>query len=425
MQAPIENLEIARRLGVALAAGALIGLERQRHHPVPGRSTFAGFRTFILITLFGALCAWFAQALTPWFLPAGFLGFASLVALSYRASTTREPHSGATTEIAAFLAFGLGGLAFLGHLEAAVGLGVVVTFLLSEKTKLHAFAARLSETDLNATIRFALLALVVLPLLPDRAYPFLGTEVLNPRRLWWMVLLISAISFAGYLLMKGFGARRGITLTGIVGGLASSTAVTVSMARRSRETPGLGRSFALAVTLSWSVAAIRVLFLVAIVERRLLPLLAPALGASAVAGLAATVVLHFRNRDLVANDFQLPNPFRLGPALRFGLLFAAILLVCELAKRGASEEGLYATGLLAGMAELDAITLSMAHLGGEPGHLASAAATILLAFLSNTLFKTTVAGLAGEPRFGKTVAAVCAAMAAAGTLGLCFGGAIP
>ncbi|MCI0587600.1 MAG: DUF4010 domain-containing protein [Planctomycetes bacterium] len=424
MDAPLENLEIARRLGVALATGALIGLERQRHLSRPGHHTFAGFRTFILISLFGALSVWFAQSLSPWFLPAGFLGFASLVALSYRASTAREQNLGATTEVAAFVAFGLGGLAFLGRLEIAVALAVVVTALLSEKMKLHALAARLSDIDLNATIRFAILALVVLPLLPDRAYPFLGTEVLNPRSLWWMVLLISAISFAGYLLMKWFGAGRGIALTGLVGGLASSTAVTASMARRSRETPGLGRSFALAVVLSWSVAAIRVLFLVAIVERRILPLLAPALGASAAAGLLATAVLHLRGRDSVPNDFQLPNPFRLGPALRFGVLFAAILFLCDLAKGRASDVGLYATGLLAGMADLDAITLSMAHLGGEPGNLATAAATILLAFLSNTLFKTSVAALAGEPRFAKTVAAVCAAMAAAGTLGLLVGGTI-
>ncbi|HET6204132.1 MAG TPA: DUF4010 domain-containing protein [Planctomycetota bacterium] len=424
MDLPLDDLEVARRLGVALATGALIGLERQRRQSRPGRAAFAGFRTFILISLFGALSAWMAQTVTPWFLAAGFAGLAAIVALSYRVSAQREESLGSTTEFAAFVAFALGSLAFLGRLEIAVGLGVVVTALLSEKTKLHGLAARLSETDLNATIRFALLALVVLPLLPDRAYPFLGTEVLNPRSVWWMVLLISAISFSGYLLMKWLGTRRGIALTGVVGGLASSTAVTVSMARRSREKPALGRSFALAVVLSWSVAALRVLLLVAVVQPRMLHLLAPALVATAAAGFAVTAVLYFTGRDLAGNTLEVPNPFRLGPALRFGLLFAVILFVSDLARKGASDEGLYATGLLGGIAELDAITLSMAHLADEPGHLGPAAATVLIAYLFNTVVKTAIAALAGEPRFSRTVAAGCAAMAVAGTLGLWVGGGV-
>jgi len=422
MDAPVENLEIARRIGVALATGTLIGLERQRHHGKPGHPSFAGLRTFILISLFGAISAWLAQTVTPWFLAAGFAGLAGLVALSYRATTQREQSLGSTTEFAAFVAFGLGCLAFLGRLEIAVGLAVVVTALLSEKTKLHGLAARLSEGELNATIRFAILALVVLPLLPDRAYPFLGTEVLNPRRVWWMVLLISAVSFAGYLLMNRAGPRRGIALTGIVGGLVSSTAVTMAFARRSRESPSLGGPFALAVVLSWSVAALRILFLVAIVDHRLLPSLAPAIGATALAGLAGAGTLYLRGRDAVGDGFDVRNPFRLAPALRFGLLFAVVLLVSDLARKGASGQGLYATGLLAGMAELDAITLSMAHLAGEPGQLGPAAATILIAYIANTVFKTVIAAIAGEPRFGKRIAAVCAGMAVAGTIGIWVGG---
>ena len=289
-----------------------------------------------------------------------------------------------------------------------------MTAILSEKSTLHALATRFSDEELHTTIQFAILTLVVFPFLPDRTVPLLGTEALNPRTVWRMVVLISAVSFAGYVLMKGLGARRGIGLTGLLGGLVSSTAVTVSFARRSRETPSLARPFALSAVLAGAVAAIRVLLLVGVVNPALLPHVAPTVGAVGAAGALAAAALYLGDRGRVKDGVELRNPLRLAPVLRFGLLFAVILFAADLARQSSSTGSLFLTGALAGIASLDAIALSMAHLAGDAARHASAATTILLAVFASLLFKTVIALVSGERRFGRTVAAAFGAMAMAG-----------
>jgi len=397
-----DHLELAKRLGTALAIGALLGIERQHHRAETGDRSFAGLRTFTLISLFGAIAAWLSLSAAPWFAPAAFLGFAGIVALSYVATTRGQEDVGTTTEFAAFVSFALGAVAFAGNPAIAVGLAVVVTLLLSEKPALHAFAKRLSDEDLHATLRFAILALVVLPLIPNETFPLLGTNVLNPKTIWLMVVFISAVSFAGYLLIKWLGPGRGLEVTGLLGGLVSSTATTLSLTRRSREVPELARPCATGILLAYSVMAVRILLLVAVVRPGLLgevggPIAGMGLGALAAAALSRRGSAAAETAKAVS----VSNPFRLSPALRFGLLFAAVVFALDLVQQKASGAGFIATSLVAGALDADAVALSVAQLSDGLG--ASAAGAIFAAAVSNTLLKTAAALFFGDRTLGRLV----------------------
>jgi uncharacterized membrane protein (DUF4010 family) len=401
-QAPSDPGELATRLGIALAIGALLGIERQHHRAETGERSFAGLRTFTLISLFGAIAAWVSLAASAWFAPAAFLGFAAIVALSYVATTRGQEDIGTTTEFAAFVAFGLGAAAFAGHPTVAVGVAVVVALLLSEKPALHAFARRLSDEDLHATLRFGILALVILPLLPDRTYPLLGTDVLNPKRIWLMVVLISAVSFTGYVFVKGLGAGRGLELSGLLGGIVSSTATTLALTRRSKETPALARSCATGVLLAYAVMAVRILFLLAVVRPSLLSEVArPLLGLGGGALVAAALLRRAGPAGGAAMPVQVRNPFRLAPAIRFGLLFAVVLFVIDAVQDETSRAGLLATSLLAGAIDADAVALSVAQLQDAASRLA--APSVFAAVLSNTALKTAAAVFFGDRAFGRKV----------------------
>jgi uncharacterized membrane protein (DUF4010 family) len=229
--------------------------------------------------------------------------------------------------------------------------------------------------------------------LPNQAYGPPPFDAFNPYKTWLMVVFISGISFLGYVLIKVVGSRRGIGLTGLLGGLVSSTAVTLSFAQRSEEQPDLARPFALAITLAWTVMFGRVLVEVAVLNRELLSELWMPMVAAMAAGLAFCVIYYFAQRTAQESDVEVSNPFELGPAIKFGLLYAAVLLVAKVAQFYFQDAGVYVASVVAGLTDVDAITLSMAELSGEPGGvlLATGARAVVLAVIANTIVKGGIA----------------------------------
>jgi uncharacterized membrane protein (DUF4010 family) len=396
---PELDLSLAWNFATALLIGALIGIERERHKQRLDHPEIAGLRTFILVALFGALSGWVSLLLeTPWILAAGLVAITATVLTGYVLSVRMNPDGlGLTTEVAAVATFLLGALATLGERELAVGIGVIVAAVLAYKQPLHGFVGRLEADDAYAVLRLLIATFIILPILPDRTID--PWDALNPRSLWLLALLIAGLSLVGYVLTRLLGAHRGIPLTGLTGGLVSSTAVTLSFARQSREPQYATAHSAIAsgMLLAWTVSFARVLVEVLVVNRALLPSLLPALVAmTVVCGGFAAWHLRRAGQEVQAQDVPLRNPFSLTSAIKFAALFAAVLLVVKVVQAHAPETGLYYVAALAGTTDVDAITLSMAQYArsGSPG-VASHAITI--AVLSNTLVKTAMVAALGTP----------------------------
>lgn len=428
--AAMNRVEPFFSLGLATAAGLLIGLERERSAPEDrARESFlGGARTHPMFALVGGVGTLAARELG---LAAVLVPFAALVMLllvSYAGDVLRDRHRGITSEAAFLLSFLLGVLATTrGVLEPLAtkafvvsATAVVATFLLSAKPMLHPAVRRVTAADAAATLKFLLVAVVVLPLLPDRTYGPL--DVLNPFTIGTLLVLISALSFAGYAAIRLLGPERGLGLTGLVGGLVSSTAVTLAMSGRARETPALARPAALAVMLASTVMFVRVLVIVAVVNPGLQRALAFPMVAAALTGAAVSLWL-WRGARGGARATGGPavgfsNPFELGSALKFALLFAAVLLGAKAATTYLGTAGTYAAGLLAGATDVDAITLSMAKLAGSAVSREVAVTTIFLGAVSNTVVKGVLAAFVGGWPFGRVVLGAQLATLAAGAAGL-------
>ena len=422
----MEPYEPFASLALAAAAGLLIGLERERSKPSDeSRLSFlGGARTHPLLALVGGAAMLSARELGVVAVVIPFGALVVLLALNYAGDVWRNVPRGITSEAAFLLSFLLGVLALTrGVLDptqkifAVASIAVVATFLLSAKPMLHPLARRISTEDVAGTLKFLVVAVVVLPLLPDRTYGPLG--VLNPFQIGVLMVLISGLSFAGYAAIRLFGARRGLGLTGIMGGLVSSTAVTLSMARRARERPEIAESAAFAVMLASTVMFVRVFILVAVVNPGLRGDVSYPMGAATLAGAAACIALWRRSGSArPGQEIAFSNPFDLTAALEFALLFGVILLGSKAASVYLGTAGTYAAGVVAGSGDVDAITLSMAKLA-HGGALSErvAATTIFLGTASNTLAKGVMATVAGGWRFGRLVLGAQLALLAAGTVG--------
>lgn len=391
-------LDIAQRLFVSILCGALIGLERE-YVRQRERALFPGMRTMMLIALAGALAAHLSEGVGPWLVIAALLAVSALLLLSHGAQLERDP--GLTTEVAGIVTFLIGVLIGRGSINLGVATAIVVTLILSLKAPLHAFARRISESDLHATLKFAIISFVVLPLLPDRAYgPF---AVLNPYEIWLMVVLISGISFLGYVLMQLLGPKRGLVLAAGLGGLVSSTAVTLSAAQQSRQATGLAPVLAASVLLASAVMFPRVLVVLAVVRPSLIPVVAlPLLGMAAAAMLACLPLLGRGGAEREVQP-ELRNPFALGAAFEFALIFATVSFVSKAAEAAYGGAGLYATALVSGLADVDAITLSVAKLVGGGTEVRLGGRAILLAMTANTAAKAGIVWFFGAPPMARRV----------------------
>lgn len=395
------------RFGVALFIGLLVGLQREYSYDESGDShekTFAGVRTFALFGLIGCAAGFLADLFSePWVFIAILMAVGLLIAVSYYI-TASTGQRGMTTEVAAIVTVVAGALCYWEHIALAVAIAVITTALLSFKLELHGFVERLTREDIIAALKFALITAIVLPILPNESIwppPF---DVLNPYRIWLMVVLISGISFLGYVLFKLLGSRRGISLTGMLGGLVSSTATTLSFAQRSRQNSGLAKPFAMAIIIAWTVMFIRVLIEVWVVNRSLFEVLWLPVSLAGLAALIFAAYLYMAPHEDDEGDVAVTNPFELRPAITFGLLFGLILLVARTAQLYLGDTGVYISSFLSGLADVDAITLSMAELSGN-GELTLniAARAIVIAIMANTLVKGGIVLTSGSKSIRRTL----------------------
>ncbi len=335
----------------------------------------------------------------------------TFLAASYYQERVRNGLTGVTTEVAALVTFLLGAVALLPGLPLdpvhrymlIVASAAVVMALLSFKTPLHQAVARLSEDDLYATAKFVIIALVVLPLLPNRTFGPL--DVLNPFNIGLMGVLIAGISFLGYIATRIMGEKKSLAVTGLLGGLISSTAVTVSLSRRAREAPAAVTLAAVGILAASATMFVRILLVVGIVDFALLPGLLLPLGAMAVAAYAVAISFYLGSKKHLPEAQPVPyrNPFELLPALQFGLLYAVVIFVAKAAQAFFHEPGLYVSSVLAGTTDVDAITLSIARFHQEGLTLSTAVMAIALAALTNTAVKAGVALWLGRRRLAALV----------------------
>jgi len=385
----MEQTALFYRFGVALAIGFLIGLQREYAYGGPGKEIFAGERTFALMGLVGCTAAMAADVLgSPWAFVGIIIPMGALIAVSYFVSAWRG-EVGLTTETAALVTIVAGALCYWDHLALAVAIAVATTVLLSLKMEMDIFIRRITREDIYATLKFAVITAIVLPVLPNQSFGPPPLDVLNPYKIWLMVVFISGISFLGYVLVKVVGSRQGIGLTGLLGGLVSSTAVTLSFSQRSEQELELAKPFALAITVAWTVMFSRVVVEVAALNMPLLGELWLPMAASAAAGLAYCGYLYFSQRTDEEGEVDFSNPFELGPAVKFGLIYGVILVVSKAAQTYLGDTGLYLSSIVAGLTDVDAITLSVAELSRDTGNLSlnTGAQAIVLAAMSNTAVK--------------------------------------
>ena len=383
---------IVVRLGIAALAGLAVGLEREWSGKAHGpHARFAGLRTFFLLGTLGGVAGWLVSSETVGPVALGVslvTAAAALVVIAYFLAGRRGGEAiEATTEVAALLVIALGALAGLGYVVLASGASAIMVLALSEKERLRAAVARIGAEELRAGFQFAVLALVILPLLPDRTFGPLGG--INPRQLWIVVLLFSGLNFAGYLARKAAGAARGYGVTGLLGGLVSSTAVSLQFSRLSRDAPSLGRGLAIGVIAACTVLLPRVVVLSLALNFRvayaLLPLLAPPF----LLGAAITVVALWRERGGSASKSDVANqsPLRVWSAIRMALAFQAALTGIALVRATVGNPGILVSAALLGLTDMDALTLSMNRLGTSSDVVALAAHAIAIGVIANSLLK--------------------------------------
>ena len=356
------SADLFLRFGIALAIGFMIWLQREYAFREKQLDLLAGERTFALIALVGALAAMIADVFESSF---AFLGVLLLVgifsAIAYFIDAWRG-HVGLTTEIAILITVLIGALCYWNYLALAAALGIITTVLLSVKIETDRLVSALTREDIYAALQFAVISLVILPVLPKESNLPPPFDVLSPFRIWLMVVFISGINFLGYLAIKFVGTERGIGITGLLGGLVSSTGVTLGFSERSNREHSLAKPFALAIMIAWTVMFARVLVEVGVLNLQLLRLVWIPIASAGVVGLLYCVYLHLSQRTTEKDTLEFSNPFDLVSAIKFGLLYALILLVARSAQLYFGDTGVYISSLLSGLADVDAISISLAQL---------------------------------------------------------------
>jgi uncharacterized membrane protein (DUF4010 family) len=316
---------LLQKLAVAILIGLLIGLERE-HARSKDDKIFAGIRTTPLIAVLGFVAGLTASITSYWVYFVILAGFASLVTVSHVFSA-KSGKPGGTSEVALLIVFLLGTLVYFNFIVLAAVIAVIVALFLTLKFQLHQFVGKVSEEDLYATLKLAIITVIVLPLLPDKTYgPF---DVLNPRLIWYMVILVSGISFVGYVLIKVYGEGKGISITGLFGGMVSSTAVAYSLSRKSKDNESLSPNFAVGVLLASTIMYPRVFIVVLILNSAILPQLWIPLLLFTATGLVVSLVMSKKFTNQKHEQIELSNPFRLKSAILFGIVFGIVIFAAK------------------------------------------------------------------------------------------------
>ncbi len=418
-----SGVETFLRLGAALAIGLLIGVERGwREREASEGKRIAGVRTYGLIGLLGGGAGLLANQFGAAFLGLAFVAVAGVFTAAYLADLRRSEDIGITSLVAGLLVFALGALCAAGHIAAAAAAAVVATLLLSYKPQLHRWVSALHPEEIRAGLKLLLISTVLLPVLPNRGYgPW---QALNPYAIWWMVVLIAALSFAGYVAVRIGGVKRGIVFTGLFGGLASSTAVTLHFSRLGRSEPRLASTLASGILLASGTMLPRMVLVASVVNVDLLrPMLVPAAAMAIL--LYAPVFFYWRSSDDNAVDVgsSLKNPLDLRSALAFGVLLAVILVLGKGLQEWTGSGGVLALAAASGVMDIDAITLSLAKLGREGLATRVVVPGLFIAAAVNSLVKAGLAATIGGREIGRRVGIPLAAAAVSGpTLAWLFAG---
>ena len=410
----MDQNELFQRLAVALAIGLLIGLERgwQTRDESDHQRT-AGLRTFALTGLLGGICGLLGSALSPVVLAAGVIAYTIALVTFSTMEASAEKNFSVTGVVAGILTFMLGAYAVLGNVTVAVAASVAMATLLALRDTLHTWVRTITWPEMRSALVLLAMSFLLLPVLPNRTVD--PWQVLNPAEIWLLAILIAAISFAGYIAVRVLGERKGIALAAFTGGLASSTATTLSFARLAREHPQSTNVLAGGILLASLTMMGRILVLVGLIKPELLgPLLAP-IAAAACVFLIGTAILYRGQIDGTGEQphLRISNPFDLGAVLWLVALLAVIMLVAKLLAAQTGSAGVYVLAGISGIVDVDALTLSMTRLAGLQMPMIEASTAILIAAAANTLSKAVIATAVGGSRLGIAIGAVSALVIAA------------
>ena len=419
----MTELETAARLAVAGLAGMAVGVEREwSGHASGPNARFAGVRTFLLLGGIGGVSGWLLDAY-PAVAAALLISAGALIVAAYLTAARRSSEAiDGTTETAAVLVLGLGVLAGLGWLKLASGAAAVAVLALGEKAVIRNFIARIGPAEMQAALQFAVLALVVLPLLPEGPIgPFGGIQ---PRALWAVVLVFSGLSFAGYIARRALGDAGGYQAMGALGGLVSSTAVTLTFSRQSQREPSNSTALAVGTVAACTVLVPRVLGLTLVLNPALLGTAAVGLAPIVLAGGLLIVIgrRHLAGGSPEATPPTPENPLHLGAAIKMAIAFQVVLSVLRVVTARFGNSGIFASAAVAGLTDMDALTFGMNRLGADPALVTVAARALVLGVLVNTGFKTGLAVTLGSPAYRRMAVPGLVALAAAGGLGFWLSG---
>ena len=405
----MEQLELFSRLGIALSIGLLIGLERgwQLREQAEGERT-AGLRTFALAGLLGGASAITASVSSPLFLAAAFLAFAAAFTVFSWLEAKAEHKFSVTGVVAGILTFTLGAYAVLGDRSVAVASAVAMAVLLALKQPLHSWVKRLSWPELRAVLVLLAMTFLLLPILPNHTID--PWDVFNPAELWLLTILVAAMSFVGYIAVRVAGDHAGILLTGVAGGLASSTATTLSLARMARQQTESAPLLAAGILFAGLTMMVRIGVILGLLNEQLLMVtILPLAGGAVTLFAAAAGLLHFSRHQQSDLAVLLRNPFDLATALKLAAVIAAVMFLAKLLSTYAGDFGVLALAALSGLVDVDALTLSVARLGYPIDGINAAANAILLCAAVNTATKSVMTMVIGGWRIGVIVMAASAA----------------
>ncbi len=412
-----SELKILWDLVTALGVGLLIGIERGWKGRVKGEGDrVAGIRTFALTGLLGGVIGMVSANMEEWLLPAAFLSFTILVAVSYFVGVKVSEDIGFTTSVALLITFSLGVWASFGSHISVFAVSVLVVALLGFKPEIHKLVKNIEEKEIYAGIKLLIISVILLPLLPNQGYgPY---EAVNPYWLWWMVVLITGLSFIGYLTISYFGDKIGVLLTSLTGGLASSTAVTLSLANMAKRTRVSGM-FMAGVLIASSIMFIRVGVEVSVVNARLLQMLWPSLLAMFVVNLIGMLwfwLSKTQKNKKESPSMDMESPFQMKTALKFAILLGIILVMSEAMKEWLGDEGIYILSVISGLMDVDAITLSLSKMAKDELSDDVAVTGIILATATNTVIKGFIFAFITRLKLSARLILVVALSGAAGLL---------
>lgn len=400
-----DTFIIMKKLALAVVLGLLIGLEREIQSKRQLKYLFGGIRTFPIIALFGSLSAYIAKEFqSPLIIAVAFVVIAALIGIVYSYDVYRKGHIGITSELSALAIFFIG--VILVFFPDIIGIlaAILILILLTFKESMHRFSAHIHDKELYAVIKFMIITFVVLPILPDRAVDPWG--LFNPYKTWLYAVVVSAISFAGYLAIKVIGPKKGIYTTGFIGGIYSSTSTSLVFAKLARENPVMALEYRNGSLLSYVGSIVKLVFLIAILNRDFVLTVLPALVAVVAIGLVWCAILIYRGKPVrkMPKALEMRNPFKLSYAVEFALFLSFILALSKVLPQYVGDSGIYLTSLIAGLGKIDAIGISMAEEVGLGLSSDLAVKAVILAVFISGLSKSVYATVFGGLQYAKKLA---------------------